>query len=143
MWFCGGIVEWVCGTNIHGTWNVQCLLRHRQESAQDNNATSVRWESRLAVNIRTSVGITTRIRTINKLVSTDNEVLDQDRAYCESNDVAIRRKIRQEVLRRTRRSGVINESGRCFVFEGVVYFLLQVRESYKGGVVAVDCWGGG
>lgn len=81
----------------------------------------VRWESHLAVNIRTSVGITTRIRTIKKLVYTDNEVLDQDRAYCESNDVAIRRKIGQKVLRRTRRSGVINESGRCFVFEGVVY----------------------
>ena len=54
-------------------------------------------------------------------MSIDNEGLDQNRAHFKSNDVALRREIKQEMLRRTRRSGVINESGRCFVFEGVVY----------------------
>jgi hypothetical protein len=97
----------------------------------------VKWESRLVVNIRTSVEITTRIRMIKKLVSIDNEVLDQDRAYCGSNDVAIRREIRQEMLRRTRRSGVITNP--VVVSCSRAWYILQVRESYKGGVAAVDC----
>jgi len=60
----------------------------------------------LAVGIRTSV-IATRIGTVtNWLVHTDSEVLDQDRANFEGGDVAVRRETRQEVFRRTRRSGV-------------------------------------